>query len=232
MVVKEEAMQHGISFSPNEIMADFELALVQSLELQFPGARIHGCYFHFAQCLWRKVQSLGLVEEYREDDSIRCFIQKSAAIAFVPLNFVRVSWDGLKAEMPDDERVESFAIYIDQTWMNGNFRPRMWNYYAHTGPRTNNHLEGWHNRMKRILRKAHPNLYEILELFQREQADTEVAIQQLEVGGVRKPKRKKVIRREDKIKSLADELTNGERDIDSYLTAIRHCVVSFDFSYF
>ena len=40
MVVKEEAMQHGISFSPDEIMADFELALVQSLELQFPGARI------------------------------------------------------------------------------------------------------------------------------------------------------------------------------------------------
>ena len=98
-------------------------------------------YFHFAQCLWRKVQSLGLVEEYREDDSIRCFIRKSAAIAFVPLNFVRVSWDGLKAEMPDDEQVESFAIYIDQTWMNGNFRPRMWNYYAHTGPRTNNYLE-------------------------------------------------------------------------------------------
>ena len=84
--------------------------------------------------------------------------------------------------------------------------------------------------MKRISRKAHPNLYEILELFQREQAATEVTIQQLKAGGVRKPKRKKVIRREDKIKSLADELNNGERDIDSYLTGIRHCVVSFDFS--
>ena len=83
---------------------------------------------------------------------------------------------------------------------------------------------------EKISRKAHPNLYKILELFQREQAATEVAIQQLEAGGVRKPKRKKVIRREDKTKSLADELTNGERDIDSYLTAIRHCVVSFDFS--
>ena len=84
----QEAMQHGISFSPNEIMADFELALVQSLELQFPGARIHGCYFHFAQCLWRKVQSLGLVEEYREDDSIQCFIQKSAAIAKLCQSFL------------------------------------------------------------------------------------------------------------------------------------------------
>ena len=91
MGVKEEAMNNGQHISPEEIMTDFELTLVQSLELEFPGAHIHGCYFHFAQCLWRKVQRLGLVEEYKEDEFIRCFIQKSAAIAFVPPNFVRVS---------------------------------------------------------------------------------------------------------------------------------------------
>jgi len=37
-----------------------------------------------------------------------------------------------------------------------------------------------------------------------------------------------VIERELKIKTLADELANGHRDIDSYISAIRHCVVSFD----
>ena len=90
-------------------------------------------------------------------------------------------------------------------------------------------MEGWHNRMKRIARKAHPNLYEVLELFQREQAATEVTIQQLEAGGIRKAKRRKVVQREEKIKSLQDELAAGERNIDSYISAIRHCVVAFDF---
>ena len=89
-------------------------------------------------------------------------------------------------------------------------------------------MEGWHNRMKRIARKAHPNLYEVLELFQREQAATEVTIQQLEAGGIRKAKRRKVVQQE-KIKSLQDELAAGERNIDSYISAIRHCVVAFDF---
>ena len=84
--------------------------------------------------------------------------------------------------------------------------------------------------MKRISRKAHPNLYEVLELFQREQAACEVTILQLEAGGARRQKRRKVIEREQKIKTLADELANGDRDIDSYISAIRHCVVSFDFS--
>ena len=71
----------------NEIMSDFELAfelaLVQSLELEFPGARIHGCYFHFTQCLWRKVQRLGLVEEYKENTAIRHFIQR---VQLLPLS--------------------------------------------------------------------------------------------------------------------------------------------------
>lgn len=44
--------------------------------------------------------------------------------------------------------------------------------------------------MKRIARKTHLNLCEVL---QREQAATEVSIQQLETGGACKAKRKKVV---------------------------------------
>ena len=151
--------------------------------------------------------------------AIRRFIQRSAAIAFVPLNFVRVSWNGLKAEMPDNEKLERYAAYFDEMWFDGHFRPCMWNYYRHCGPRTNNHLEGWHNRMKRISQKAHPNLYKVLELFQREQAASEVIILQPEAGGTCRQKGRKRIEREQKIQTLADELTNGDRDIDSYVSA-------------
>ena len=101
---------------------------MQSLELQFLGACIHGYYFHFSHCLWRKVQSLGLVEEYIEDRSVRQFIQNSTAIDFVPSSFVWVARDGLKSEIPDDDEMKSCSEYFDQTWMNGQFRPCMWNY--------------------------------------------------------------------------------------------------------
>ena len=49
----------------------------------------------------------------------------------------------------------------------------------------------WHNRIKRISRKAHPILYEVLELFQREHAASEVTILQLEAGGAFRQKRRK-----------------------------------------
>ena len=69
----------------------------------------------------------------------------------------------------------------------------------------------------------------MLELFQKEQTATEVTILQLQVGGLHKVKRQKVIQREEKIKLLKDELTNRNRSIESYISAIRHCVLSFDF---
>ena len=59
------------------------------------------------------------------------------------------------------------------------------------------------------MRKAHPNFYEVLELFLKEQTATEVTILQLQAGGLKNTKRRKVIQREEKIKLLKDELTNG-----------------------
>ena len=40
-----------------------------------------------------------------------------------------------------------------------------------SSPRTNNFLEGWHNKLKRIARKAHPNMFELVEIFKQEQSE-------------------------------------------------------------
>ena len=33
--------------------------------------------------------------------------------------------------------------YMDRTWINGTFKPEMWNVFDSNGPHTSNHLEGW-----------------------------------------------------------------------------------------
>ena len=42
------------------------------------------------------------------------------------------------------------------------------------GPRTNNNLEGWHNKVKKIAGKGHLNIFEMVELFKFKQASSEV----------------------------------------------------------
>ena len=39
------------------------------------------------------------------------------------------------------------------------------NIYQMEGPKTNNHVEGWHNKINRAAGKAHPNIFELVELF-------------------------------------------------------------------
>ena len=96
-IVKQEMQNSGLTLQPSAVMEDFELTLIQAVELQFPSTRIMGCYFHFSQCLWRKVQALGFATAYSSDATVKCFIHKTAALSFVPVTFLRVAWSAIKA---------------------------------------------------------------------------------------------------------------------------------------
>ena len=97
--------------------------------MHFPGAHLHGCFFHFAQCLWRKVQGLSLSNYYKDDVNIRASIQKTAALSFVPIFFVRIALNGIKATMPQDAQVLEYSDYFQLTWLNDNFRLQTLNYF-------------------------------------------------------------------------------------------------------
>ena len=174
--------------SPQSVMADFELAAIQSLKMQLPGIEIQGCYFHSSQCLWRKIQALGMADLYKSDADTRSFIHKAAALPFIPV--------------------------------------RTWNCFNHNGPCTNNHVEGWHNRLKKMVRKAHPNLFEFIEVIQKEQAAAEVTA--IRIERVRAKKRK-VVRYEGTIKKLTEEFTGSVRTLESFLSSLSPCVVSFGY---
>ena len=67
--------------------------------------------------------------------------------------------------------------------------------YSEEGPRTNNNLEGWHKQGQKIVRKIHLNIFDIVELFKKEQASTEDEIRQLMAEGTRRrqaPCRRKI----------------------------------------
>ena len=57
--------------------------------------------------------------------------------------------------------------------------------------------------------------------FKKEQAATEVAIEQLAGGG----RIRKVVQHEDTIKRLKAEFANGVRSLDAFVNSLSHCVV-------
>ena len=54
------ANQKGIVLNPTRITCDYELATINALRTIFHFVHICGCFFHYAQSLWRKIQELGL----------------------------------------------------------------------------------------------------------------------------------------------------------------------------
>lgn len=50
--------------SPAEVLTDFELTIIQAIELAFPTMEVKGYFFHFAQAFNRKIATLGLQVAY------------------------------------------------------------------------------------------------------------------------------------------------------------------------
>ena len=87
---------------------------VKAVELHFPNAQHHGCYYHFMQAIWRKVQLLGLQEKYRaESSALKKLVQKMAATAFCPPAFMRLAWQGAQQEAPTMDRIDDLVTYFD-----------------------------------------------------------------------------------------------------------------------
>jgi len=56
----------GFQFNPKTIITDFEQAAVNAVTVVFPQVVLCGCRFHIGQCWWRRMQSLGLADDYQE----------------------------------------------------------------------------------------------------------------------------------------------------------------------
>ncbi|GFR13625.1 MULE domain-containing protein [Trichonephila clavata] len=66
----QEVKRWCSKWKPDIIKLDFEAAAINSCMLEFPSSTISGCNFHFNQCLWRKIQEMGLIKEYKRNRTI------------------------------------------------------------------------------------------------------------------------------------------------------------------
>ena len=111
---------------------------------------------------------------YNDDGSrtVKNFVHMLAALAFVPISDAENSFATLKQRTPANMR--DYVNHFDTTYVNGKsvrgklralpprYAPHLWNRYDATKDdqvKTNKVLEGWHNRFRFLVSKAHPDLY-------------------------------------------------------------------------
>ncbi|XP_071100514.1 uncharacterized protein [Haliotis cracherodii] len=125
---------------------------------------------------------------YREDPEVCKWIRRAAGLPLLPQNKIQDMWFHAMDNTPDVPRAVAFNDYIVTTWVDHGARLPLplWNHHGTTRPRTNNNLEGFHNRLNRGLPHRHPNIYRFVEVFRKvEQAEraNNSTLEQLQEAG-------------------------------------------------
>ncbi|KII62458.1 hypothetical protein RF11_13829 [Thelohanellus kitauei] len=67
-------LAYNYDFYFTNSLSDFERAAINAFQATFPNTTHSCCFFHFAQCIWRKVQNYGLETQYIENSSNVCLL--------------------------------------------------------------------------------------------------------------------------------------------------------------
>jgi len=70
--------------SPERILLDFESEAFNALRTAFPNATVTGCYFNLTQSVMRKLNEIGMKEDYKMNDVLRLALRFLPALAMVP----------------------------------------------------------------------------------------------------------------------------------------------------
>lgn len=209
----------GHPLEPEHIFSDFESGLIEAISATFSAARHHGCFFHFTQAVWRKVQSLGLVTFYAQNDAARNTVRQLMALAFLPVAIVRQNFDMLQAASPDG--LEDLFEYFQQFWLS-RVPLILWNVHG-VEMRTNNFVEGWNKRFSSIVQRHHSNLWHFLSCLRDEEDATRLAEQQFSAGqdisGARNPLYQRLSRR---IENLRQRYSSGEINAFAFLQGVAY----------
>ena len=185
--VRNVAIMNDLILNPKFITIDFEQGAINALKHVFPNVTIKGCNFHYNQCLFKKLQELGLHQAYYaspDDDlkSVKALYQRTIALAFIPTWNIDDLWCQVMNSFDHVPRSQEFFDYCTDTWIDNDsrFSRNLRNYYGFDGARTNNGLEGRHHRLNTNLSTSNPNLYVLIDELKNDYAFNVASMKQIE----------------------------------------------------
>jgi len=87
--IQDRCTDHGFQVDPTTITLDFEQAVINAVTSSFASqVNIYGCFYHLTQVTWRKIQILGLVQQYKDEEDVKLFCGMLDGLAFLPVDDV------------------------------------------------------------------------------------------------------------------------------------------------
>lgn len=217
---------NDLILNPSVIMSDFESGLRAAIRQHFPRSSLRCCFFHHTQAIWRKAVSLGLETTYRREEEVKDVVRMLMCLAFLPTEEVEEQFDILRATeaVRRSPSLQNLFEYYSRTWLNGPFPLSLWNVNGQI-LRTNNLVEGWHNKLSREIGRVHPDIFKLIENIQRLSRSAKVTMNMAQNGVPPKPQRRKYRKVNEAIERLTQQHAQGQRTSQEFLRALRHNIM-------
>ena len=188
---------------------------------------ILGCHFHYAKCMWKRVQANKMKNIYPHCPELQILMRAALGLPFVHVDSIK---DGMKVLKKMSKNVKDkrksvkkfanqFVDYIEENWVKSKkYPPATWNYFLHPGITTNNYAEAYNSKIAKKHTK-HPNAYLLSKTIKTELLQsTNDAIAAPMGKKVRKPK-------SAKYKELRKDKKNAMNELRDYRISLRDYMI-------
>lgn len=215
-------------FILKSVSCDFESGLISAAKELFPECEIQGCLFHLNQSLFRKIQALGLLSFYLNDEEFAISIRRINALPLLPLNLIDSTFESLIGQIlqefansPQIDKINQLIDYYNDTYVKEDamFPKEQWNQYRKSR-RTNNEVEGFYNKFVNLFFTDHPNFYVVVNQIKILQEEFEKTIESLKKRGFYEPKKNNIYSKiNERLNDLWDQLDSGGISALDFLSA-------------
>ena len=162
--IKERCKKIGKAFNPCFVLSDYEKGFISAVSQCLPSATHYGCYFHFTQAVYRRVQLYGLSRVYRFKENVRFLIRQLFCLPYLPKSLVVETFEKLiasneivkmKLKYP---KLQDLIDYVKRVWVNGFYPIAIRNIFERDCDlRASNIAESWNSKYNRPIGRTHPN---------------------------------------------------------------------------
>ncbi|CAF0975804.1 unnamed protein product [Brachionus calyciflorus] len=114
-------IREKLNIFPSSFTSDFQIAFIKSVQSIFPGTPVNGCYFHFKQSMWPKIQELGLSVGYCKDQKVYNSLVMPQSLVYLPEDDVLKAFEEIKElkEIKDlyAAKIQAFYEYFEEYYV-------------------------------------------------------------------------------------------------------------------
>ena len=198
-----------------------ETGVIAAIKNTFQSSEQLGCWFHYSQCIYRKVQEFGLTTQYFDYQNFQNFVRMLFSLAFLPPWEIRSQFQLFKNEcqyliflFPN---VEKILDYVSHFWVFGPIGIEIWNVFDRPATfRTTNFCENWIMLWKQKIGTKNSNSWKVIRHFQENEKNSRMKILRHSQGETPAPQKKLYREYNERITRIKNSYLSGNLSVRQY----------------